>query len=44
VKEIPIAWYHHPGSRVRVLRDSWTMFTDLFRIRRNWARGVYAPL
>ncbi|MBF8255744.1 MAG: Glycosyltransferase family 2 protein [Anaerolineales bacterium] len=41
--EIPIPWYYTPGSRVRVVRDSLTMFTDLFRIRRNWRRGLYAP-
>jgi len=41
--EIPIPWYYNPGSRVRVVRDSVTMFTDLFRIRRNWRRGLYAP-
>jgi glycosyltransferase involved in cell wall biosynthesis len=43
VAEIPISWYHQPGSRVRVWRDSLTMFADLFRIRRNWRSGVYAP-
>ena len=41
VAEIPISWYHQPGSRVRVWRDSMTMFADLFRIRRNWRGGVY---
>lgn len=43
IVEVPIPWYYTPGSRVRVLRDSLTMFADLFRIRRNWRRGVYAP-
>jgi glycosyltransferase involved in cell wall biosynthesis len=42
IVEVPIPWYYEPGSRVRVLRDSFTMFADLFRIRRNWRRGVYA--
>ncbi len=41
VVEIPIPWIHHPGSRVRLLRDSLTMFLDLFRIRRAWRAGVY---
>jgi glycosyltransferase involved in cell wall biosynthesis len=41
VLEIPIPWYYIPGSRVRLLRDSWFMFTDLFRIRSNWRRGLY---
>jgi hypothetical protein len=42
IVEVPIPWTHHPGSRVRVLRDSVTMFLDLFRIRRAWRRGDYA--
>lgn len=41
VKEVPIHWYHIPGSRVRIVRDSWSMLMDLFRIRRNWRRGLY---
>jgi glycosyltransferase involved in cell wall biosynthesis len=41
IREIPIPWYYIPGSRVRLLRDSWLMFTDLFRIRSNWRRGLY---
>ena len=44
IVEVPIPWYYNPGSRVRVVRDSLTMFTDLFRIRRNWRRGAYAPV
>lgn len=41
VREIPIPWYYIPGSRVRLLRDAWLMFADLFRIRSNWRRGLY---
>lgn len=41
IREIPIPWYYVPGSRVRLLQDSWLMFTDLFRIRSNWRRGLY---
>jgi hypothetical protein len=39
---VPIPWYFEPGSRVRIAQDSLSMFLDLFRIRRNWARGLYA--
>lgn len=39
--EVPIPWYYDPGSRVRLVRDSLTMFADLFRIRRNWKQGIY---
>ncbi len=41
VIEIPINWYFNSGTRVRILRDSATMFADLFRIRLNNLRGVY---
>jgi glycosyltransferase involved in cell wall biosynthesis len=41
VIEIPISWYYHPGTRVRILRDSIQMFIDLFRIRWNAIRGQY---
>lgn len=41
VVEVPISWYYNPGSRVSLFSDSWHMFTDLLRIRRNWRRGVY---
>lgn len=43
VLEIPIPWYYFPGSRVHLVRDSLAMLVDLFRIRRNWRRGDYAP-
>ncbi|HET7011486.1 MAG TPA: dolichyl-phosphate beta-glucosyltransferase [Anaerolineales bacterium] len=42
IVEIPIPWYFEPGSRVRIVQDSFHMLIDLFRIRRNWARGLYA--
>lgn len=41
--EVPIPWYYISGSRVRLFRDALAMFSDLFRIRRNWRRGVYGP-
>ncbi len=42
VVEVAIPWYYVPGSRVRVLSDSFAMFFDLLQIRRNWRRGAYA--
>jgi len=39
--EVPIPWYYISGSRVRMFRDALAMLSDLFRIRRNWRRGVY---
>lgn len=44
VKEVPINWYYFPGSRVRIVSDSWLMLTDLFRIRNNWRQGLYQPI
>jgi glycosyltransferase involved in cell wall biosynthesis len=41
VIEIPIPWYYNPGSRVRILKDSFVMLSDLFRIRLNAVRGLY---
>jgi len=44
VKEVPIHWYYFPGSRVRMVRDSFLMLSDLFRIRSAWRRGLYHPI
>jgi dolichyl-phosphate beta-glucosyltransferase len=41
IVEIGIPWYYTPGSKVNILRDSWRMFLDLLKIRRNIRRGVY---
>lgn len=43
VAEIPIPWYYVPGSRVRLLRDSVAMLTDLLRIRWYAVLGRYGP-
>lgn len=42
IVEVPIPWYFHPGSRVNIVQDTFTMFCDLIRIRLNAIRGVYA--
>ena len=42
VVEVPIPWYYTSGSRVSLIRDSLAMLNDLFIIRRNWRRGIYA--
>ena len=41
VKELPIPWYYHPHSKVRVLRDSVRMARDLIAIRRKLRCGGY---
>lgn len=41
VKEVPITWYHIPGSKVNPIRDTINMFTEVLRVRNNGANGVY---
>lgn len=41
VIELPIPWYYHPHSKVKVLRDSVRMALDLLKIRRKLRRGEY---
>jgi glycosyltransferase involved in cell wall biosynthesis len=43
IREIGIPWYFVEGSKVNVLRHSWSMFFDLLTIRHNLRRGVYDP-
>ena len=42
IVEVPIQWYYFPASRIKVMRDSVNMFMDLFKIRLNWMKGLYA--
>jgi len=44
IVEIGIPWYYDPGSKINVLYDSWRMFLDLLKIRRNMRLGVYDAL
>jgi len=39
--EVPVRWSHSEGTKVRMLRDSLAMFTDLVRVRWNQVRGRY---
>ena len=41
LREVPIAWYYKPSSRVHPLRDALHMTRDLFTIRRNEQSGCY---
>ena len=41
VVEVPIRWRYFPGSKVRVLQDSFHMATDLITIRRRLRKGEY---
>ena len=41
IREVPIAWYYKPSSRIHPLRDSIRMTYDLFSVRRNDRSGYY---
>lgn len=41
IVEVPIPWYFDPDSRVRLVRDSLAMFSDILRVHWNWRRGAY---
>jgi len=41
IEEVPVDWYFDPNSRVRLIRDSFQMWFDLFTIRLNALRGRY---
>ena len=40
--EIPVRWAHSPATKVSMFRDSFQMFLDVFIIRGNALRGLYA--
>ncbi len=43
IVELPIPWHYNDESKISVLRDSFRMFMDLIRIRKNALQGLYAP-
>jgi glycosyltransferase involved in cell wall biosynthesis len=42
IVEIPVRWSHAEGSKIRFMRDSVRMFSDLLRIRWNQITGRYS--
>jgi len=42
IVEIPVRWSHAEDSKIRFMRDSVRMFSDLFQIRWNQITGRYA--
>lgn len=42
IKEIPVAWEHTPGSKVRVFKNVVVCGFDLLRIKWNDLKGLYA--
>jgi dolichyl-phosphate beta-glucosyltransferase len=41
IVEIGVPWYYNTGSKIHVMKDSWQMFVDLLKIRRDARHGVY---
>jgi dolichyl-phosphate beta-glucosyltransferase len=41
IKEVPVKWIDSPDSRVHIVKDSFTMLTDLARIRTRYLIGKY---
>lgn len=42
IKEVPITWYYMPGTRLNIIQDSIKMAADLWKIRQNARKGLYA--
>jgi glycosyltransferase involved in cell wall biosynthesis len=42
IKELPITWYFDADSRMRLFDDSLKLLREIWDIRRNWSRGLYA--
>ncbi len=42
LKEIPVIWNHCDGTKVRIFRDSFRMFSEIRQIRKNSKRGFYS--
>jgi len=42
IVEVPIPWYYHGDSKVRVVRDSLKMARDLFRIRARVRKHTFS--
>jgi dolichyl-phosphate beta-glucosyltransferase len=41
IAELPIPWYFQADSKLNVVGDTWRLFLDLLRIRRNHLLGKY---
>lgn len=41
ITEVPVEWHYQPQSKVNPLRDSYELFRDVVRVRRNAVRGIY---
>lgn len=39
-REVPIEWFETPGGHVQLIRDSWRMARDVWRVRTNRTKGI----
>ena len=44
VREIPVRWNHHEGSKIRMVRDSVRMLREVFSLRRRAGVGAIDPI
>jgi dolichyl-phosphate beta-glucosyltransferase len=42
ITDVPITWYFDPDSRMRLFQDSLKILLEIWEIRQNWRKGVYA--
>lgn len=40
--EVPIVWYYDGDSRMRFVEDSLRMIWEIYTVRSNWHKGIYA--
>jgi glycosyltransferase involved in cell wall biosynthesis len=43
IREVPITWYFDADSRMKLVQDSLKLLTEIWEIRVNWRKGLYAP-
>jgi dolichyl-phosphate beta-glucosyltransferase len=44
IREIPVRWNHHDGSKIRMLHDSWRMLREILAVRRRSDVGAINPI
>ncbi len=42
ILQVPITWYFDADSRMRLIKDSLHLLLEIYEVRLNWAKGVYA--
>jgi dolichyl-phosphate beta-glucosyltransferase len=43
IREVPVEWANDPASKLNIVGDSWRMFCEILRVRKNAALGYYPP-